>query len=340
MAIPNRTYSRGTQYRYGFNGKEKDSNINSAEDYNFGMRIYNPQIGRFLSIDPLTSKLPNITPYSFAGNNPVYLIDHEGKNPVPFLLAANLLSMKLYSTITQKVVFETVGFAAKVGVGLAGAGVKASTLLAVSPNGNYAIGISSGGFADFFSAIGGVSNGNNAANGNSYIGASVGVSFSFGASKTSQTKTLAGLSREFDMDVIVGGGTLVANKEGEAQGVSGSGGKLSLGLGAGMGTMNTNTNLFIFNNSDLVKVAEESASLAEDYASYKASSKFEDVTINNTSTSNAKSETISYSVTGKNKATGKTETLATHTLIKVTKRDDNTYSTDKAKDVEKDETKK
>jgi len=34
---------------------------------------------------------------------------------------------------------------------------------------------------------------------------------------------------------------------------------------------------------------------------------------------------------GKNKETGKMETLATHTLIKLNKRNDGTYSTEKAK---------
>ncbi len=66
-------------YRYGFNGKEKDDGgewSNTAYDY--GFRIYNPSIGRFLSVDPLTKEYPWYTPYQFAGNTPIQAIDLDG----------------------------------------------------------------------------------------------------------------------------------------------------------------------------------------------------------------------------------------------------------------------
>lgn len=70
------------KYRYGFNGKEKDDEVNSiGVRYDFGERIYNNRIGRFLSIDPLENKYPNLTPYQFADNNPIYLIDRNGEEP-------------------------------------------------------------------------------------------------------------------------------------------------------------------------------------------------------------------------------------------------------------------
>jgi RHS repeat-associated protein len=37
-------------YRYSFNGKETDSET-GLQDY--GFRIYNPSLGKFLSVDPL-----------------------------------------------------------------------------------------------------------------------------------------------------------------------------------------------------------------------------------------------------------------------------------------------
>src|SRR5690606_15370078 len=52
-------------YRYGFNGKEMD-NETGTQDY--GFRIYNPGLGRFLSVDPLTRTYPWYTPFQFAGN--------------------------------------------------------------------------------------------------------------------------------------------------------------------------------------------------------------------------------------------------------------------------------
>ena len=59
-------------YRYGFNGKENDSET-GTQDY--GMRIYAPKLGRFLSVDPITKEYPWYTPYQFAGNKPIWAID-------------------------------------------------------------------------------------------------------------------------------------------------------------------------------------------------------------------------------------------------------------------------
>ena len=42
------------------------------------MRIYDPRLGKFLSVDPLSSKFPWWTPYAFAGNSPIEAIDLDG----------------------------------------------------------------------------------------------------------------------------------------------------------------------------------------------------------------------------------------------------------------------
>jgi RHS repeat-associated protein len=67
-------------YRYGFNGKEKDPEGmgGGGSTYDYGFRIYNPQIARFLSVDPLTKSYPWYTPYQFAGNKPIWAIDLDG----------------------------------------------------------------------------------------------------------------------------------------------------------------------------------------------------------------------------------------------------------------------
>lgn len=76
--MPNRHYSNSTSYRYGFNGKEKDDETTSTSTYDYGFRIYNPALGRFLSVDPLTNSYPWYTPYQFAGNKPIEAIDLDG----------------------------------------------------------------------------------------------------------------------------------------------------------------------------------------------------------------------------------------------------------------------
>ena len=51
--------ARMSEYRFGFNGKEKIDEINGAgNDMDFGARIYDARICRWLSLDPLQGKHP------------------------------------------------------------------------------------------------------------------------------------------------------------------------------------------------------------------------------------------------------------------------------------------
>jgi RHS repeat-associated protein len=67
-------------HRYGFNGKEVDSEGmgGGSTTYDYGFRIYNAQLGKFLSVDPLTASYPWYTPYQFAGNKPIMAVDVDG----------------------------------------------------------------------------------------------------------------------------------------------------------------------------------------------------------------------------------------------------------------------
>jgi RHS repeat-associated protein len=66
-------------YRFGFNGKEKDNEVSgSGNQYDYGFRIYNPRLGRFLSVDPLFRSYPFYSPYQFAGNMPIAAVDLDG----------------------------------------------------------------------------------------------------------------------------------------------------------------------------------------------------------------------------------------------------------------------
>lgn len=77
MGMPGRKYSAGSAYRYGFNGKEDDKDITpGGQDY--GMRIYDKRLGRFLSTDPITGEYPELTPYQFASNTPIAAYDLDG----------------------------------------------------------------------------------------------------------------------------------------------------------------------------------------------------------------------------------------------------------------------
>ena len=50
--MPGRSYNSG-DYRYSFNGYEKDLDLNdNGNTLDFGARIYDSRVGKFLSIDP------------------------------------------------------------------------------------------------------------------------------------------------------------------------------------------------------------------------------------------------------------------------------------------------
>lgn len=66
-------------YRYGFNGKEHDTEVkgwHNQQDY--GMRIYDPRVGRFLSVDPIAPNYPSNSPYSYAEDSPISFEDIDG----------------------------------------------------------------------------------------------------------------------------------------------------------------------------------------------------------------------------------------------------------------------
>ena len=82
MLMPSRKYSSGTGYRYGFNGKENDNEVKGeGNQQDYGMRIYDPRLGIFLSVDPIANSYPWYTPYQFAGNDVMRCIDLDGLEP-------------------------------------------------------------------------------------------------------------------------------------------------------------------------------------------------------------------------------------------------------------------
>jgi RHS repeat-associated protein len=82
MMMPGRKYTGTNGYRYGFNGKENDNEVKGeGNQQDYGMRIYDPRVGRFLSVDPLTKMYPFYTPFQFAGNSPILSLDIDGMEP-------------------------------------------------------------------------------------------------------------------------------------------------------------------------------------------------------------------------------------------------------------------
>jgi len=77
-----------SSYRYGFNGKEMDNEWNDQSGgtgqiggrycYDFGYRILDPRLGRWMSIDPLASKYSGYSPYHAMACSPNIVADEDG----------------------------------------------------------------------------------------------------------------------------------------------------------------------------------------------------------------------------------------------------------------------
>jgi RHS repeat-associated protein len=78
MLLPKR-HGAVDGYRYGFNGQEGDPELKGeGNSYDFSFRIYDPRLGKFLSVDPLFKSFPWNSPYAFAENRVIDGIDLEG----------------------------------------------------------------------------------------------------------------------------------------------------------------------------------------------------------------------------------------------------------------------
>ena len=66
--------------RYKYNGKEKDPE--SGLHY-YGARYYDSDISQWLSIDPMADKYPSLSPYNYCADNPVNIIDPDGRDIDP-----------------------------------------------------------------------------------------------------------------------------------------------------------------------------------------------------------------------------------------------------------------
>lgn len=64
---------------YKFNGKELDGKTGL---YYYGARYYDPKGSIWLSIDPLAEKFPGYSPYNYTMNNPINMVDPDGRAPL------------------------------------------------------------------------------------------------------------------------------------------------------------------------------------------------------------------------------------------------------------------
>jgi len=91
--LDNRNF--GNSPRVGFNGKENDDEIKGeGNSLNYTFRMHDPRVGRFFAVDPLTSKYPWYTPYSFSGNKVIAYGELEGQEEIIRIVYMNGSKMK------------------------------------------------------------------------------------------------------------------------------------------------------------------------------------------------------------------------------------------------------
>ena len=81
----NTAYSGGNAaaQKFGFGGKELQDDLVGGSQLNwhdFGARNYDASLARWMNIDPLADKYYGVSPYNYTLNNPVLLVDPDGKD--------------------------------------------------------------------------------------------------------------------------------------------------------------------------------------------------------------------------------------------------------------------
>lgn len=194
--------SFGTQGRYGFNGKERDTE--GPVQYDYGFRIYDPRIVRFLSVDPLTKDFAMLTPYQYASNSPIANIDLDGLEAVYVFGTAEYFLGVFGHEVTLGLAIDRHGLAiggsygGKFGIGASGTVGGGLTVFSTMDNLQ-----NMGGFGEAVNFSGAFlgSFGVSADKAGDYVGGTVTFGFGMGA-QFSYTQSITVLSRTFTWDEL------------------------------------------------------------------------------------------------------------------------------------------
>lgn len=305
------------RYKYSAKERDKESGL-----YYYGARYYSPWICKFVSVDPLSSKYNFMGPYVFAANNPIKLIDLEGKGPFPSIFTALYLNFKIHSIMAKQTGLTLgVSTSAKGAVGLAGMfGLewKGAFQITADPLGNLAFNTSTGEFVSIGTI--GLKEGKSVENGNFYEGGSAGAGASFDAYTVDHVKELSGKGYNFDIDISYYAKVDITINMNDQYKVNG--GSVGVGVafpGGGFGLIETKTKTIAFGLKDIENINANLTKIADDVMDTPG---YENITFSYVNETN-KDESITnyYVVIGDNKATGgKSQIISKYenfTLIKV-----------------------
>ena len=89
-----KSWEGGYSQPYLYNGKEIDM-MHGLEWYDYGARMYDPGICRFMTMDPLCEKYYNVSPYVYCHSNPVMRIDPDGKDDWELRRSGQLILIRI-----------------------------------------------------------------------------------------------------------------------------------------------------------------------------------------------------------------------------------------------------
>jgi RHS repeat-associated protein len=81
LVMQDESYSTADNTNILFNSKELQT-FADLNFYDYHWRQYDPQLGRWHNIDPSADKYHGFSPYNYCFNNPVMIIDPDGRDPI------------------------------------------------------------------------------------------------------------------------------------------------------------------------------------------------------------------------------------------------------------------
>ncbi|HEU0228635.1 MAG TPA: RHS repeat-associated core domain-containing protein [Arachidicoccus soli] len=252
LTLKNSSQKAYRQYFYGFNGMEKDDEVSGAgNSYDFGARMYNPRVGRFLSIDPKTHQYPYFSPYCFAGNSPILFVDENGEGPILGFIKLMFFAQTRLAKLTGYTVSQSITAEVGAGMGpLASAGASASITMAADPKGNIAMILGTKVFYDLMSSETGIGHNSAAEEGNTALAGFAGINANFDFSDKDNVLEFGGNSSgsvgiDLDLGYIVSGSIEIGD---DNVGIG-----IGIGIGAGFAVMGSENTVVASNYNDIEK---------------------------------------------------------------------------------------